>query len=811
MKYIYSLLIISLSLVLNAQDNFNIELVAQVEYPEGGNDVWGYVAEDGTEFAIVGTVLNTRIYNLSDPANPREVLVIPGAHLSIDSTSTAPWRDMKSWEDHVYVSTDGPSDGLLVIDMSQATTEDSIRYQYLNPQFPDQNGEVNRLGACHNIFIDELGFAYMPGCSGTPNKAVILDLNQDKWNPPVIAAHGDGSDNSYSHDIFVRDNIMYSSEIFAGELRIFDVSNKQEISLLGSAATSFNFTHNTWISDDGNYAFTTDERGNAYVDSYDISDFSNIRRLDSFQPAETAGNGVVPHNTHFINNYLVTSWYTDGVVITDVSRPDNMVKVGSYDTHPGRDGGTNGCWGAYPWLPSGLILANDRGTGFYVLRPEYVRAAFLEGTITDAADGTPINNVEVEVVGLNIDGEISRANGLYQFGFSNGGVYTLRLYNSQYVTLETQVELINGELVIHDVQMQKRPVVVNGRLVKEGTSEGIANGAVRVMTEIDDYEIETDFDGNFSYCANAEEQNLILGAWGYLQEQRTFVASADPMDVEMRRGYEDDFVVDQGWVVDGDTEVGVWVREVPIETIGGGQVANIGHDVEDDLGEEAYITGNGGQEAGTDDVDDVNILRSPSMMLSDLEQPIIEFQAYFFNCCFFNPMSPFTNGPENDSLMISLSDGTNLVSFMTIHESTETWTEPIQIDVNELGLNTNSNIIIAFTARDTDETGNNGHWVEAGLDAFRVFDAAFSSTSETELLNIQRVKIFPNPTANYINVETEITDITHVKLYTKDGKLIRKTPYEQNIDVSDLDSDSYILMFVRKNGEILSSQFVKNK
>ena len=79
------------------------------------------------------------------------------------------------------------------------------------------------------------------------------------------------------------------------------------------------------------------------------------------------------------------------------------------------------------------------------------------------------------------------------------------------------------------------------------------------------------------------------------------------------------------------------------------------------------------------------------------------------------------------------------------------------------------------------------------------------------MVDIQRIKIFPNPTANYINVETEIEDIVQVKIYSKDGKLIRKSVYEQNIDVSDLDSDSYMLMFVRKNGEILTSQFVKNK
>ena len=106
---------------------------------------------------------------------------------------------MKSWDDHVYVSTDGQNDGLLVIDMSEAAT-DSVRFQYLNPQYPVSTGDQEILGACHNIFIDELGFAYLAGCSGVANKAVIFDLNQDKWNPPVIAAHGNGTQDSYSHD-----------------------------------------------------------------------------------------------------------------------------------------------------------------------------------------------------------------------------------------------------------------------------------------------------------------------------------------------------------------------------------------------------------------------------------------------------------------------------------------------------------------------------------------------------------------------------------------------------------------------------------
>jgi len=337
MKQLLSLFICSLfTLASYGQEDFNLELVANVDYTEAGNDIWAWVADDGTEYAIVGTVDNTRIYELSDPENPREVIAIPGMN--------SVWRDMKSWEDHVYVTCDQRPDGLLVIDMSEIAT-DSVRYHYYRPDTIPTTAGPATLGRCHNIYIDEAGYAYLAGCrdasdnDGPMNKAVIFDLNVDKWTPPVVGVHGDGSNATYAHDLYVRDNIMYSSEIYKGAMVIWDVTDKAKLEYLGEAATSFEFAHNIWISDDGNYAFTTDERENAFVDAYDISDFSDIKRVDMFQPLETAGRNVVPHNTHFIDNYLVTSWYTDGVVITDVSRPDNMIKVGAYDTYSRADGG----------------------------------------------------------------------------------------------------------------------------------------------------------------------------------------------------------------------------------------------------------------------------------------------------------------------------------------------------------------------------------------------------------------------------------------------------------------------------------------
>ena len=77
----------------------------------------------------------------------------------------------------------------------------------------------------------------------------------------------------------VRGDTMYAGCIYAGELFIVDVSNKSNPQTLGSKSTPSNFTHNAWVSDDGDYVFTTDEVNGAFLGSYDITDLNNIQEL----------------------------------------------------------------------------------------------------------------------------------------------------------------------------------------------------------------------------------------------------------------------------------------------------------------------------------------------------------------------------------------------------------------------------------------------------------------------------------------------------------------------------------------------------
>ena len=69
MKTYLTLVLALFTFVIYGQ-NLNMEQVAHVEVDENLSDIWGYVAPDGTEYAIVGSRSNTLIYDLTDPSNP---------------------------------------------------------------------------------------------------------------------------------------------------------------------------------------------------------------------------------------------------------------------------------------------------------------------------------------------------------------------------------------------------------------------------------------------------------------------------------------------------------------------------------------------------------------------------------------------------------------------------------------------------------------------------------------------------------------------------------------------------------------------
>ena len=50
-------------------------------------------------------------------------------------------------------------------------------------------------------------------------------------------------------------------------------------------------------------------------------------------------------------------------MVHDITNPDHLVEVAYYDSYSGSGNGYDGCWGTYPFLPSGNIISSDRNSG----------------------------------------------------------------------------------------------------------------------------------------------------------------------------------------------------------------------------------------------------------------------------------------------------------------------------------------------------------------------------------------------------------------------------------------------------------------
>ncbi len=365
----------------------NIDLAGQLSYNEDLNDIWGYNDNAGNEYALVGTIEGTSIVDVTDPGDPQELFFVNGPNST--------WRDLKTYNNYAYVVTEGGG-GLQIIDLTGLP--DSIT----STSYAGSGRDT--LGTAHNIFIDQQGYAYVVGheppevdtnkVEPVTNGSVILDLNQDPLEPPVVGVYNQ----NYVHDLYVRNDTMWTGDIFKGEFGVVDVTDKSNPQFITSKTTPNRFTHNTWLSNNGDVLYTTDEKPGSFIVSYDVSELSNISELDRYQA--NPGSNSIPHNVYVKNQYLVASYYKDGLRIIDANRPENLVETGYFDTSPLTGEGYSGCWGAYPYFPSGNIVASDIQEGLFVFKPQFKRACYLEGNIV-GSNGLPLDDVNVEIMGTS--------------------------------------------------------------------------------------------------------------------------------------------------------------------------------------------------------------------------------------------------------------------------------------------------------------------------------------------------------------------------------------------------------------------------
>jgi choice-of-anchor B domain-containing protein len=375
MKKILFCLSILTSLFSAAQVTYpsqNISLISMINPNSGtvgiGSDgrrysgSWGwYQSSLNKEYAIVGASNGVYFIDVTIPATPTVCAFMPGK-------GGCTWRELKTYQNYCYVvSDDGAPNTFDIFDMS--TLPGTVTVAYSGKTLFERG---------HTVFIDGNkmyvgGVTYSTSAASpmnvyslaTPTAPVLLrSLNQDL---PAI---------SYVHDMYVRNDTVYASCGYQG-LFVLKYNSNNTFSQLGSysgyAGSVYN--HASMLTQDGKHLLFCDEVPTAQPIKYvDVQNLSNIQPVQTFNPHPN----TTPHNPYLIgNNKAIISCYQDGLNIYDISAPGSATLAGYFDTHP--QGGFNvgnyfsadyrGNWGAYPYLPSGIIVAQDMQNGIFILDP----------------------------------------------------------------------------------------------------------------------------------------------------------------------------------------------------------------------------------------------------------------------------------------------------------------------------------------------------------------------------------------------------------------------------------------------------------
>ncbi|MEW6469965.1 MAG: choice-of-anchor B family protein [Bacteroidota bacterium] len=758
-----------------AQANYNLTLAGTLTY--GGqslSNICGWVdPQDNKEYALVGAQNGLSIVDVTNPAAPTQIVQIPGP--------SSTWREIKVWGNYAYVTTESGTVGLQIVDLLPLPSP-SLTVTTWQPTINSQT-----LEKIHALHIDA-GRVYLYGGNVNPGGIIIADISTTPMAPVYLGRYS----GSYVHDGYVRNNICYAGHIYDGWFSIMDVSNPANPQILATQTTPGAFTHNTWLpTTNANYLFTTDEVSNSYLTSYDISNISNITELDRIQ-SQFPGSGSIGHNTHIINvagnDYAVTSWYKDGIVITDVNDPNNLVNVAWYDTYTqGGGSGFSGAWGVYPYLPSGNIVVSDINNGLFVLSPNYQKGCFLNGQVTDFSTGLPINAATITIVSQNIT-DASDASGNYATGIGTPGTYSVTYSKPGYFPQTiNNITLSSGNTVTQNVALIPMvPFALTGQVVNSWNSVGVPNAHIRITNGTFTYDTITDANGNYTFpTAYAGTYEITAGKWLYQNNCMSNIAinsTQMPPVVPLDTGIYDDFTWNYSWTVSGNATTGMWERGEPLgTTYNNPGDANPEYDASSDCSVEAYVTGNTGTTSSDDDVDNgYTLLVSPQFSLANYSTPIMYYSRWFFNDGGFS--SP------NDSLKIYITNGTQTVLLETVTASTpgmSSWV-PKQFSLNQY-ITPTATMRVRVRCADAPQ----GNLVEGGFDHFRILDSLWTVGNSAQEMPAgdYLLSVYPNPTNGTATVEYHllsdladdaalyITDLTGrtvavIPVQSKDGSVI---------------------------------------
>jgi choice-of-anchor B domain-containing protein len=328
----------------------------QVHY----NSVWGWHDQNKKrEYAILGGNDGAYFIEVTDPKNPVLRDFVKGRR------SNCTWREYKNYGNYLYlISDDAPPNSFQIVDMSYLP--DSVHRVYDSDSL---------FVTAHTLFIDK-DKLYCASVKTKFNQHYPIGVYSlsDPSNPVLLKnLRVDYPFIQQVHDMYVRNDTVYASAAYQG-LHVFHFDEYNFFNPLGSLISypGAGYNHSSWLTDNGKTMVFCDEvPANLPVKVIDVSDLSDITVKATFKSNE----GATAHNPYILgNDFVVIAYYEDGVYIYDIKDPENPKVAGYFDTHPQNNNTYmppantyNGCWGAYPYLPSRNILVSDRQNGLFIL------------------------------------------------------------------------------------------------------------------------------------------------------------------------------------------------------------------------------------------------------------------------------------------------------------------------------------------------------------------------------------------------------------------------------------------------------------
>jgi len=739
--------------------NYNLQLRSSLTFPgQTLANICGYT-QNGKEYALLGASKGLIIVDVTNPAAPQQIVQIPGP----DNL----WKEIKVYGHYAYVTSEG-GQGLQIVDMSALPSPTVSSHFYTGDGAIA--GQLNRIHALH---IDvKKGFCYLfGGGQAVISGATVLDLKNDPYNPTYV---GKFDQLGYVHDGFAENDTLYAAHINSGIMSIVDMSDKSNPVVLGTVETPGKFTHNTWLLDDHKHILTTDEKFPSFLTAYDVSDPEDIRELDRISTNRTGANSI-GHNTHVLNDWAITSWYTDGFNIVDAHRPENLVEVARYDTWAAPvnlQDPFDGCWGVYPFFPSGTIVTSDIDPGMLnVFTPTYVRACYLEGKVLSGCDGNPLFGATIEVNTPEVRVNMATAlNGTYKTGQVTPGNYTVKISKPGFASQTIPFTFATAQVTEVNVTLLPQSVTtVSGTVTDASTGLPISNAAVQIFSATQSFDLQTNGNGQFSKnCIAADNYQATVGAWGYLTETRTFSGST-PLNVSLTRGYYDDFQIDLGWEASSTATSGDWEIGDPIGTYGNGNIqVNPENDAIQDNNDQCYVTGNGGGSQGGDDVDGGTVtLTCPAMDLAGYNSAVLSFYYWFYN-------GGGAGTAPNDNFKVNLLIDGQAVPILTETVSASQWRFSGDIPLPAAALASN-NVRVEFIATDNDP----GHLVEAAVDIFKVVLGSNVGTFSPD--QTASISAAPNPSHSNFLIRYDWENAASLPIFEV-RNMLGQVVFAQNMD-----------------------------